>query len=125
MWLSMAVEKRLLSAFSPVRRLAGILKRQTVAFRVDLQSLSEQQVVSDQFAPHGLRHVAERAKYKPLVSEYDCYVLFVDELLNVAEQHWQFPSRAKAVGRRALKWGEVRADPTIKQVKLIRERSTI
>ena len=51
LWLSIAVgniplPKRLLSAFSPVRRLAGILKRQTVVFQEDLQFLSEQQVFS-------------------------------------------------------------------------------
>ena len=49
----------------------------------------------------------------------------MDEFLNVAEQYWHFPSGAKAVGRRALKWGGVRADPTIKQGKFIRESSTI
>ena len=109
------------------QRLAGILKDKLSLFgAVVVQSLSEQQVVSDQPLRRMVLDMLPRGrKYKPLVSEYGCYqriVLFMDEPLNIAEQQWQLPAGARAVGRRALKWGEIRADPTVKQSKYIRER---
>ncbi|CAJ1438397.1 unnamed protein product, partial [Effrenium voratum] len=65
-----------------------------------------------------VRWAVERGrKYKPLVSEYGSYqtaVHFMDEDFQADAPSWNFPAGAKAVSRRAVKWGDVRADVSVK-----------